>query len=310
MRAVVLPEFGSAPEVRDLDVPTPEAGELLVKVHAASVNGFDLAVANGYVKDMMEHRFPVVLGKDFAGTVTAVGTDVENFAVGDRVFGVVTKAYLGDGSFGEYVTVPSSVGVAKLPEGIDFTTAAALGLAGIAAVDGFDAAQVAPGQVVLVAGATGGVGNQVVQLAAKAGAHVIATAHTEEERAQVTGLGVAEVVDYTGDVAAQVLADHADGVDVIVHLAGDPAALVAALSTDGRFVSTLLSSPDQLDAGTATVVPVMANPATATLDRLAEYNATGHTTVTVQRVYDLDSAADAFAAFGQGTLGKLVIAVD
>jgi Alcohol dehydrogenase GroES-like domain len=66
---------------------------------------------------MMEHRFPVVLGKDFAGEVDAVGPDVEGYQVGDRVFGVVMKDALGDGSFGEYVTVPVAFGIAKLPEG-------------------------------------------------------------------------------------------------------------------------------------------------------------------------------------------------
>lgn len=310
MRAVVLPQFGSSPEVQDIEIPSPGAGEVLVRVRAASVNGFDLAVANGYMNGVMEHRFPLVLGKDFAGTVEALGADVDGYAVGDRVFGVVTKSFLGDGSFGEYVTVPVAVGLAKLPDDIDLTTAAALGLAGTAAVDGFDAAEVTAGQVVLVAGATGGVGNQVVQLTSKAGAHVIASAHSDEERAQVTALGAAEIVDYTDDVASQVLAQHPDGVDTVIHLAGDPTALLPALSSGGRFVSTLLGSPDLLDAGSATVVAVMANPAPATLGRLADHNATGHTTVTVQQVFTLDTATDAFAAFGQGTLGKLVISID
>lgn len=309
MRAVVLPDFGSTPEVRDIEIPTADVGEVLVRVRAASVNGFDLAVSNGYLKGMMEHRFPVVLGKDFAGSVEAIGADVDGFAVGDRVFGVVTKPFLGDGSFGEYVSVPATVGLAKLPDDIDFTTASALGLAGTAALDGFDAAEVTAGQVVLVAGATGGVGNQVLQLAAKAGAHVIATAHSEQERAQVTELGAVEIVDYTQDVAAQVLAGHPGGVDTVIHLAGDPASLLPVLSGNGRFVSTLLGSPDQLDAGSTTVVPVMAYPARATLERLAEHNTSGHTSVTVQRVYDLGSAIDAIAAFGQGTLGKLVISI-
>jgi len=87
---------------------------------------------------MMEHRFPVVLGKDFAGgidAVGAVGAGVDGFAVGDRVFGVVTKAQPGDGPFGEYVTVPTAVGLAKLPDSIEFAEAASMGLAGAAAGD-------------------------------------------------------------------------------------------------------------------------------------------------------------------------------
>lgn len=310
MRAVVLPEFGASPELIDVPAPDAEAGEVRVRVHAASVNGFDLAVANGYLKGMMEHRFPVVLGKDFAGTVDQVGEGVDGFSIGDRVFGVVSKAFLGDGSFGEYVTVPTAVGLAKIPESVDFTTAATLGLAGTAAVDGFDAAELSEGQLVLVAGATGGVGNQVVQLALKTGAIVIATAHSEAEIAQVTALGVTEIVDYTGDVTAQVLAAHPDGVDVVVHLAGDPAGLVAAVKKGGRFVSTLLGSPDQVAADGVSVVPVMANPAPATLDRLAENQVSGHTSVTVQEQFELSAIADAFAAFGKGTLGKLVVTID
>lgn len=118
MRALSFPEFGTAPSISDVDPPTPAAGEILVKVAAASVNGFDRAVAAGYLKGMMEHRFPVVIGKDFAGTVEALSDGVTAFAVGDRVFGVLTKSFLGDGSFGEYVTVPVAVGVSVLPDGV------------------------------------------------------------------------------------------------------------------------------------------------------------------------------------------------
>ncbi|WP_024285570.1 NADP-dependent oxidoreductase [Cellulomonas sp. KRMCY2] len=309
MRAVALTEFGSAPEVRDVPIPEPAEGEVRVRVHAASVNGFDLAVAAGYLNGMMEHRFPVVLGKDFAGAVDAVGEGVTGYAVGERVFGVVTKAFLGDGSFGELVTVPIAVGLARLPESVSFTDGAALGLAGTAAVDAVDAAQLEPGQVVLVTGATGGVGNQAIQLAAHAGATVIATAHSVEEQSLVTGLGAAEVVDYRQDVAAQVLAAHPGGVDAIVHLAGDGAALLPALRDGGRFASTLLGSPDQLPTQTATVAPVYATPTTATLDRLAQNSADQHTTVTIQKIYDLDEVAQAFADFGAGTRGKLVLTI-
>ncbi len=310
MRAVAFAEFGAAPQVHDIAIPEPAEGEVRVRVRAASVNGFDLAVAAGYLDGMMEHRFPVVLGKDFAGVVDAVGAGVEGYTVGDRVFGVVTKSFLGDGSFGEYVTVPVALGLAILPGSVSFTDGAALGLAGTAAVDAVDAARLEAGQVVLVAGATGGVGNQVVQLAMRSGATVIATAHSEAERALVTGLGAVELVDYRGDVAAQVMAARPGGVDAVIHLAGDAAALLPAVRDGGRFASTLLGSPEQLPTETATVVPVYATPTTATLDRLADNNARRHTTVTVERVYPLEQAAQAFADFGAGTVGKLVLTID
>jgi NADPH2:quinone reductase len=310
MRAVVLPEFGSAPQIIDIDNPEPDEGEVRVRVRAASVNGFDVAVANGYLQGLMQHRFPVVLGKDFSGIVDAVGAGVTDYAEGDRVFGVVTKPFLGDGSFGEYVTVPTAVGLAKLPENVDFPQAAALGLAGTAAMDSIQAAGLAAGSTVLIAGATGGVGNQAVQLAAAAGARVIATAHTEEQRAHVTALGAHETVDYREGAAAAVLTRHPEGIDAVIHLAGDAAALLRVLRTGGRFVSTLISSPEQLPATTATVVPVYANPAPATLERLAENQSTGKTAVTIQRTYRLDEAPAALTDFAAGTLGKLVITIN
>lgn len=307
MRAAAFSEFGSAPDLRELDVPEPAEGEVRVHVHAASVNGFDLAVASGYLKDMMEHQFPVVLGKDFAGTVDAAGPGVTGYTRGDRVFGVDTKTRLGAGSFAEFVTVPVAMGLAKLPESVTFTEGAALGLAGSAALSAVDALGPAAAQSVLVAGATGGVGTQVTQLAARAGAHVIATAHTDQERKYVSDLGALEVVDYTDDVAATVLAAHPQGVDAVVHLAGDPAPLLAAVRKGGKFISTLIGSPEQLPAEFATVLPVAARPTQATLDRLAANQAEGRTSVNIQHVYSLEDAAAALTDFAGGTLGKLVI---
>jgi NADPH:quinone reductase len=309
MRALAMTGFDAAPTLTDLEVPEPADGEIRVRVRAASVNGFDLAVAAGYTRDYMEHRFPLVLGKDFAGEVDALGGDVTGYAVGDRVFGSVTKPYVGDGSFAEYVTVPTTVGLAPLPESISFTDAAALGLAGAAAHGIIDAAALQPDQTMLVVGATGGVGNQVVQLAAAAGARVIATAHTDAERDLVTQLGAQVTVDHTGDLASQVRAIAPDGVHVLAHLAGDPG-VVELVRDGGRFLSTLLQSPDQLPSQTVTVVPVYANPTREVLDRVSHGLAGGDTTVTVQQVFPLDQAQAALDTFAQGTLGKVVISTD
>jgi len=310
MKVFALQGFDQSPEVTEVDLPTPGSGEVRVRVRAASLNGFDISVASGRTRGMMEHRFPVVLGKDFAGEVDAVGPDVEGYQVGDRVFGVVMKDTLGDGSFGEYVTVSVAFGIAKLPEGIDFTEAAALGLAGAAAVDAFDAANVTANQTVLVVGATGGVGQQVLQLAVRAGATVIATAHSQEEIELVTQLGAAHTVDYRGDIVEQVRSLYADGVDVVLHFAGDPAPLVAVVKSGGTLVSTMLRSADDVPAENVKVVSIYASPSAVTLDRVARHQAEQHTTVTVQRVYDLEQTGQAIKHFAAGTLGKLVISID
>lgn len=307
MTAVALPGFDQAPEITDLEIPEPGPGEVRVRVRAASVNGFDLSVAKGTLNGMMEHRFPVVLGKDFAGEIDAVGDDVADYAVGDRVFGVVTKDFLGDGSFAQYVTVPTTVGIAKLPTEIDFTDAAGLGLAGTAAVDAVDAAQIKDGASVLVVGATGGVGQQAVQLAARAGATVIATAHTSAETQQVTGLGADHTVDHTGDLATQVREVFPDGVDVILHFAGAPDLVAPLVKQGGVFVSTMLSGPDDVPGEGFRVESIYAQPVPATLARLAANQATGRTVVTVQETYPLEQTTQAFEAFAAGTLGKIII---
>jgi len=305
MRAVVIAEQGAKPEAVELPTPQPGAGEVLVKVQASSVNGFDLSVAGGHLAGMMEHRYPVVLGKDFAGTVEAVGEGVTRFAAGDRVFGVVTKAFLGDGGFGEYVTVPEEIGIAKLPEGVDVTAAGALGLAGTAAVDALDAVTPQAGETVLISGATGGVGTIAIQYAAAAGARVIATARPGDEAEFVRGLGAHEVVDHTGDLPAQVRAASPDGVDVIVHLAGDGSVLAGLLTDKGRIASTIGYGPDQHPAATF----IMANPAPGTLDRLAGDLAAGRVTVPVERTYPLTDVPAAFGEFAAGTRGKIAITI-
>jgi NADPH:quinone reductase-like Zn-dependent oxidoreductase len=305
MRAVAIGEQGADPALTEVPTPRPGAGEVLVRVRASSVNGFDTAVAAGYLAGMMEHRYPVVLGKDFAGTVAAVGDGVARFAVGDPVFGVVTKPFLGDGGFGEYVIVSDQIGITALPEGVDVATAGALGLAGTAALDVLAAVAPTAGETVLISGATGGVGALAVQYAAAAGTRVIATGRPGTEAEFVRGLGAADVVDHTGDLTAQVRALSPDGVDAVLHLAGDGGTLAGLLTDKGRLASTLGLGSDQHPAATA----VMAAPTAGTLDRLATDVATGRLTVPVGRTYPLAEVPAAFGDFAAGTLGKIAIAV-
>lgn len=308
MKALVLKQFGGIPEITDLPLPDPADGEVRIHVAATSVNGFDLAVAAGYLDGIMEHTFPLVLGKDVAGTVDAVGSGVTGYNIGDRVFGVVTKAHLGEGSFAEYVTTSVS-GLAVIPEDLSFDGAAALGLAGCTALDAFDAAGIQPGQTVLVSGATGGVGSMLVQLSAQAGAHVTATARSETEQAHVTTLGASGTVGYTTDLTGMLASPQPESFDAVFHLAGDPASLVAATKAGGRLISTLLQSAEQVDAGAVTVIPIYANPVTATLNRLAENHTEGSTLVSIAHNYPLEQGAEALAHFGRGKTGKILISM-
>jgi NADPH:quinone reductase-like Zn-dependent oxidoreductase len=305
MRAFAVAEPDAKPAVLDLPDPTPDPGEILVRVTSSSVNGFDLAVAAGMLAQMMEHRYPVVLGKDYAGVVQAVGDGVDRFAVGDRVFGVVSKPYLGDGGLGELVVVGDGHGVAPVPAGLPLATAGALGLAGTAAVDAVDALAPRAGQTVLVAGATGGVGSLVVQYAAAAGATVLATALPGAEADFVRELGAQHTLDYTKDLAAQARAVAPGGVDLVIHLAGDGAAMADLLTPDGALASTKGFGPDRHPRA----VPVMATATPATLDRLAADVASGRIRLPVQATFDLHDVADAFAAFSAGSRGKIAVSI-
>jgi len=307
MRAMAFTDFGAAPALTDLPVPEPGPGEVLVRVHASSVNGFDLGVLGGFLKGAYEYEFPVVLGKDFAGVVTAVGEGVTQ-AVGGEVFGVVMRPTLGQGGFAEYVAVPAEYGIASIPDGLGHAQAGALGLAGTAALNAVEAVAPAAGETVLISGATGGVGAYAIQLASARGATVIATARPGTETEFVTGLGAAHSVDHT-DLAAQVRVHAPKGVDAALHLAGDGAVVAALLAQGGRLASTLHYAPDELAERDIKVTTVMADPSRATLTRLVTDVTAGRLRVPLGTAYPLSAVPQAIADFTGGTLGKLGITI-
>lgn len=310
MKAFVLPAFDTPPTVAD--VPRPEAGpgQVRIRVHASSVNGIDLSITSGRLKGMLPYDFPVVLGKDFAGTIEAVGSDVTDYAVGDRVFGVVSDpSPLSSRSFAEYLAVPAGPNLTRVPDGVDFASAGVIGLAGSAALEAVDAIAPVSGETVLVSGASGGVGAYAVQLVVARGATVIATAGAGNDVDFVRSLGATHSVNYTGDVAAQVRAIQPDGVDAVLHFAGDGAQLGEVLVPGGRLASTLIMSPKQLPVLNARVSSVFASSSATTLAQLAAEVAAGRLTTPIQRTFPLDQTGDAFAAFQAGTQGKVAISI-
>lgn len=309
MKAFAITARDTQPAIQDLPTPEPAAGEVLIEVEAASVNGFDLSVAAGYVWDMIPGiEFPVVLGRDLVGTVTAIGDGVEGLSAGDRVAAVIPGMALGPrtGSFTEHVVLPASA-VTLVPSGVDAQQAAVIGLAGIAAHDALEALNIQAGQTVLVSGATGGVGSIATQLAVASGATVIGTAQPGQEEEYVRSLGAAHTVDYTSDVPAAVKAIAPQGVDKVVHAAGDPAALAALLKDGGAVASTLGATADQVGRDDITVAAIMAAATAEKLAALLERVAKGELRVNIETAIPLDRAPEAFAAFADGTLGKVLI---
>src|SRR5436190_2323269 len=169
MKGFALEAFGQQGAVTDLPEPSPGEGQIRIRVAAAGLNPFDNAVMQGYMKDHMEHRFPLVPGMDASGTVDAVGAGVTDWAVGDDAFGSVGKSYFGEGTLAEFTTMSTATVGHKLAA-LEHTAAAAIPVAGVTALNMVDALLPRDGDIVVAFGATGGVGSYFVQLATRLGA--------------------------------------------------------------------------------------------------------------------------------------------
>jgi NADPH:quinone reductase len=308
MKAVAITEFNATLDATEVTAPTPSDGEVLIDVAFSSINGMDAMTWAGHIEGMMPYEMPITLGRDFSGTVAALGPGVTDFRVGDAVFGLLMDMPLHAGTFAEQTVVPAG-GIAKQPNGIDAAAAGALGLAGTAAKMGIDALVPRAGDTLVIWGATGGVGAIAIQLAKSAGATVIASAATSEEAAFVRDLGADETVDYRKDVVEEIKVSHPNGVDAILHAAGDGIALADLVRPGGRFASTLGVGSDQLGDRDIAATVVMAVPNPQLLRELAGDVADGSLRVPISTTYSLDHVAQALKDFGSGPLGKLSVAV-
>ncbi len=313
MRAIAMTDYDSGLALQELPAPDPAANELLVRVRASSINRIDALVAAGWLRGMMEHEFPVVPGRDFAGVVERAGAAVTRFAAGDEVYGFLGWPTLHAGAWAEYLVTPEDTFVAPKPGSLDFVHAAALPLAGITALAAVEAADLSAGSVVLVAGASGGVGSYAVQLAALAGATVIATAKPGDA-SRLAELGAAETVDYsTVDVAEAVRAAHPGGIDALIDAVSqaDGFAPLAALVKDGGRAASVLGAADveALAARGVVAANVMAKPDPALLARLASLADAGELAVTIDAVFPLEQAPAAVERFNQGKRGKIAISI-
>jgi len=157
MRAFTLDSFDTPPRLRD-DIPTPapEPNEVLVSVYASSVNGADVPIAAGMLKDMVEYEFPVTLGRDFAGVVEQVGSAISRYRAGDEVYGFVPHAdpTVHKGSWADQVAIREDA-TARKPGSVDFETAGAAPLAGISSLAALEALELSEGAAVLLPSAAG-----------------------------------------------------------------------------------------------------------------------------------------------------------
>ncbi|MEM1442455.1 MAG: zinc-dependent alcohol dehydrogenase family protein [Verrucomicrobiota bacterium] len=328
MKAMLLNQYGEDATFEPFEVEKPEAtpGSVLVKISATSVNTVDTMIRTMGEELPLSPALPALLGMDFAGTVEAVGEGVENFSVGDEVYGCAGGLADLPGTLAEYISADADL-IARKPKNLTMREAAALPLVAITAYEGLQRAGISAGQKVLVHGGSGGVGHIALQLAKHWGADVFATGGGETQLALIEKLG-ATGVNYKTESVEDYVAKHTDGkgFELVFDSVGgaNMANSFEAAALNGQIASTV--SLVELDLTTAhfkglslhvvfMLIPMLYDVGRAEHGRiltdLADIaEAGGLKPVLDENSYSLQEANEAHArlASGQG-MGKVVVEV-
>jgi NADPH:quinone reductase-like Zn-dependent oxidoreductase len=312
MRAARIRQFGGpdAIIVEDIDIPRPGPGEVLVRVHASSVNPVDTMVRDGAVNPDLS--LPAVLGSDVAGVVEDTGDGVADFAPGDEVY-YVSDMSAGGGAWAQYHVAAAAIVAAK-PVSLPFTEAAAIPLAGGTAWEAVvRRLDVRPGQTVLVHGGSGGVGSFAVQFAQAAGATVLATAGPGHQDL-LRELG-AVPIDYRADDFVEVARAHTDGdgVDAVLDtVGGQNVARSLAATRDGGAVACIRPPEGRLDDLYRRNQTLHGIYLTRERPRLTEMTPAFDRALArpvVAQVLPLEQIAEANRRLHQGSGGKIVVEI-
>src|SRR4051794_14846940 len=312
MKAVRFHEFGDSDVLRyeDVEQPVPGAGEVRLRVAGTSFNPVDGGIRGGYLQGPFPVALPHTPGIDVAGTVDALGDGVQSVAVGDAV--VAFLSMTADGAAAEYVIAPADI-LAPAPTRIPLVDAAAFPMVGLPAWQAlFDDAELEAGQRVLINGAGGAVGGYAVQLARRAGAHVIATA-SPGSRERVSSAGADEVIDYTTTRVREAVAEP---VDVLLNLARiapeELEALVPLVKPGGVIVNTVPTIPTPSDeARDVRAVGVFVRSDAQRLSQLTALVDSGQLRVDVAERVPLAELPAVHASGDAGEVsGKVVVVVE
>ena len=311
MKALQIRQYGGK-DVLELNqnVAKPVAGEgqVLVEVHAASINPVDWKIRAGYLQKMAPLTMPATLGGDVSGIVAAVGASVSNLKVGDRVYGYASRLSGGSGSFAEFVAAKPTT-LALAPRNAGFVEAAALPLVGASALQAIEQhIKLQRGQKILIHGGAGGIGSVAIRLAKSIGAYVATTAKADD-RAYVQELGADEVIDYKKEAFEAKLTNFDAVFDTI---GGDTMEKsFKVLRKGGTLVSMLGQASSELAQKTGvTAIGQLTHITTEALKRLAQLVDGGTIKVRVGKVFPLDKAKEAFELIEEGhARGKVVLEI-
>ncbi len=276
----------------DAPKPSPAKGQVLVEVHAASINPVDWKIREGYLKEMAPLQFPAVLGGDFAGTVVGIGESVTEFKTGDEVYGSAIVLNGGSGAFAQLLLSNTKNAAAK-PRSVSFEEAAALPLVGTSAIQALEEhIKLRNGQRILIHGGAGGIGHIAIQLAKAVGARVATTVSTNDVEF-VKQLGADEVIDYQAQDFTAMLKDVDSVFDTVGGETTDRSFPV--LKKGGTLVS-MVGEPNKELAQKCGVTAIgqFTEVNTSQLQRLSELVDSGKVHVRVDKVFPLEQAKQAF----------------
>ena len=306
MKAAYIEQFGGPEVIKygDLPDPSPGPGQVVVDVFAASVNGADWKVrANHYGGPA---PFPLILGRDFSGVVSALGEGVTDLRVGDEVFGVLETGR--EGAYAEKIAIPAAI-VAKKPAAMSHVDAAALALTGLTALRSIeDSLKLKSGETILIQGGAGGVASFAIQLAKHIGARVITTA-SASNLSYLREIGADEVIDYNASDFTKAVRN----VDAVFETVGGDVATrsFAVLKPGGRaaFIASGPKAPEPDRTDVTSLRPIAARDRPV-LDRVAALYQAGVIRKPEVKLYDLSQAAEAHrVSEGRHLRGKLVFKV-
>ena len=314
MRAVVIDGFGGPEQLyeRQLPVPSPGRGQVLIRLEAAGVGSWDPFEREGGYAEMQgaSPSFPYVLGSEGAGTIAAVGAGVTSFGIGERVFAASFLNPTG-GFYAEYVCVEAGL-VAPVPAGMSTSQAAVMGGVGMTALRGLQAALDVRGETLLVHGASGAMGHLAVQLGKRLGARVFAVASGQDGVALAARAGADLAMDgRTERVADGARRFSAHGLDAALLTAGGPAAdaAVAALRPGGRAAYPTGVQPQPASASGVEPQAFNGEPDADLLERFVALIGDRPLDVHLAREFTLDQIPAAHHALREHHLGKLAIAI-
>lgn len=309
MKAAQISEYGHADKVTVVDIDRPPVGlnQVLVEVHAASLNPFDTAVREGYVKDMIA-ALPVTLGGDIAGVVAEVGEGVTQVGVGDSVYGQANAVAGNSGALAEFAVTKAGQ-VAKAPANLTFTEAASLPLVAASAYQALhEHFGLQSGQKLFIHGGSGGIGSIAIQMAKHLGAYVAASARGESTE-QVAQLGADEVIDSESQDFATIIRDYDAVFDTV---GGDDFDRCLSILKPGGVAVSMVAAADQSKATEQGVTALTQSTKVTTekLDAVRGLVEQGVVKPQIARTFALDQVVEAFEAREGGKVnGKIVVSI-